>query len=162
MKAAFAYDTSLCPCCGKPRRLAHLLDLYERNYRLVEQLVPELDLPFDQATSKSGSDLPLHLSVLARDRFTATFKLTYEFTDANGTRRQPDLLVRIYRDARVAEALNEPERPHWLAQEGGAPEAQQFLSDQWSRNQMLGKWLDYLLSHGHGFGMTARPRLAAA
>jgi len=36
-----------CPCCGKPRRIAHLLDLYERNYQLLERLIPELELPFE-------------------------------------------------------------------------------------------------------------------
>lgn len=154
-----AKENSLCPCCGKPHRLAHLLDLYERNFRLVEQLVPELELPFDQATSRSGTDLPLHLRVLARDRYTVTFKLTYEFTDAQGLRRHPDLVLRVYRDARVAEALNDPQRPHWIARDEGDPEAGRYLKDQWSRNQMLGKWLEYLLEHGHGFGMAARPRL---
>lgn len=152
----------MCPCCGKPRRLAHLLDLYERNFQLIERLVPELELPFTTAVSRSDSDLPLHLSVLDRDRYTVTFKLTYEFTDDSGIRRQPDLVVRVYRDARVVEALSEPQRPHWLAKDEGDPEAGRFLNSQWSRNLMLGKWLEYLLEHGHGFGMAARPRLEPA
>lgn len=152
----------LCPCCGKPRRLAHLLDLYEHNYRRVERLLPELDVPFDAAVSRSASDLPLHLKVLERDRYTVTFKLTYEFTDADGVRRQPDLVLRVYRDAQVVEALNDPERPHWLARGEGDPEAHRFLNAQWSRNLMLSKWLEYLLEHGHGFGMSARPRLEPA
>lgn len=151
--------SDLCPCCGKPRRLAHLLDLYESNYRAVERLVPELDLPFSEAVSTSQSDLPLHLTVLERDRYTATIRLTYQFVDAAGVRRQPDIVVRIYRDARVAEALSCRERPPWLAAEEGDPLASAFLGEQWRRNLMLGKWLDYLLGHGHGFGMAARPRL---
>lgn len=152
----------LCPCCGKPRRLAHLLDLYERNYRLVQRLLPEMELPFERAVSRSGTDLPLHLSVIERDRYTVTFRLTYEFVDESGTRRQPDILVRAYRDAGVAEALECNHRPPWLAQDESDPQAGEFLSVQWRRNLMLGKWLEYLLDHGHGFGMAARPRTAEA
>jgi len=154
-----AKESHICPCCGKPRRLAHLLDLYERNFKLLQQLVPELELPFDNAISRSDSDLPLHLTVLDRDRYTATFKLTYIFDDGASAQRQPDLVVRIYRDARVVEALKQPQRPHWLAKDDGDPEAGRFLKDQWGRNLMLGKWIEYLLEHGHGFGMAARPRL---
>lgn len=150
---------NLCPCCGQPRRLAHLLDLYDRNFQLLQRLLPELEMPFDQAVSHSATDLPLHLTVMERDRYTATCKLTYEFTGADGVRRQPDLWVRIYRDARVVEALNCTHRPPWMAEEGGDPQAGRFLNDQWMRNVMLGKWLEYLLEHGHGFGLSARPRL---
>ena len=143
---------------GQPRRLAHLLDLYERNYRLIERLIPELDIPFQDAVSKSGTDLPLHLTVGERDRYTVTFKLTYEFVDAEGIRRQPDIWVRVYRDATMAEALECSHRPPWQAEDDADPKAWQFLNEQWRRNLMLGKWLEYLLDHGHGFSLTARPR----
>ena len=69
---------------------------------------------------------------------------------ARGTRRQPDLWVRLYRDASVAEALSCKERPPWRAEEEGE-EAHDFLSAQWRRNLLLGKWLEYLLDQGHGF-----------
>src|SRR3546814_14517731 len=68
--------THLCPCCGKPRRIAHLLELYERNYRMLLRLLPELD---SQATnqrtvSRSEHDCPLHLEVVERDRYTQTVR----------------------------------------------------------------------------------------
>lgn len=152
----------LCPCCGQPRRLAHLLDLYERNFKSLQRLVPELQLPFDHAISRCDGDLPLHLTVLERDRYTVTFKMTYVFEGDQGAHRQPDLVIRVYRDAQVVEALKQPQRPHWLAKDDADPAAGKFLSDQWGRNLMLGKWLEYLLEHGHGFGMAARPRLVPA
>jgi uncharacterized protein len=142
--------------------LAHLMDLYERNFRLLQQLLPELELPFASATSQAANDPPLLLDVMARDRYTVTFRLSYEFVDPQGVRRQPDLWVRVYRDAGVAEALTCSERPPWRAEEGGDPLAEQFLSEQWRRNLLLGKWLDYLLERGHGFSLSARPRAAAA
>jgi uncharacterized protein YqiB (DUF1249 family) len=147
---------------ARPVRIAALIELYERNFRLIECLAPELELPFDDATSYSSTDLPLRLTVLERGRYTAAFRLTYEFAEAGGTRLDPDLKIRVYRDARLAEALTRPMRPAWLATDEGDPQALQYLDDQWARNLLLHKWLHYLLGHGHGFGLAARPRVAAA
>jgi uncharacterized protein YqiB (DUF1249 family) len=149
-----------CPCCGKPRRIAHLMDLYERNYRLLEQLLPELELPFERAVSRSATDLPLVLSVVERAPYTSEFRLTYEFNAPEGKRLEPDMWIKVYRDARVAEALQCGKHLPWLAAEEGDPQASKFLHDQWSRNHTLGKWLEYLLEHGHGFTIAARPRSA--
>ncbi|HUS23367.1 MAG TPA: DUF1249 domain-containing protein [Candidatus Binatia bacterium] len=146
---------------ARPLRISALMDLYERNFRLVQRLLPELELPFDDAVSRSRTDLPLRLTVIERGRYTAAFRLTYEFAEGDVRAMEPDLRVRVYRDAQLAEALNRPQRPHWLAAEEGDPAAMQYLDEQWSRNLLLNKWLTYLLEHGHGFGMAARPRLHA-
>lgn len=145
----------------RPPRLAYLVELYERNFRLLQRLLPELDAPFDRAVSHSNSDCPLHLQITTRDRYTMTLRLSYEFIDDQGVRRQPDLWLRVYRDAGVVEALECEERPPWLAADEADPAAEAFLTAQWRRNLMLNKWLDYLLEHGHGFGMSERPRLPA-
>jgi hypothetical protein len=147
---------------ARPVRISALHELYERNFRLIECLAPELEMPFDDAFSYSSTDLPLRLTVLERGRYTTAFRLTYEFADASGTVMEPDLKVRVYRDARLAEALTCPSRPAWLATEEGDPQALRYLDDQWGRNLLLHKWLHYLLGHGHGFGLAARPRLAVS
>jgi uncharacterized protein YqiB (DUF1249 family) len=147
-----------CPCCGKPRRIAHLLDLYERNYQLLERLVPELELPFERAVSRSTTDLPLVLTTVERAPYTSELRLTYEFNGPEGKRLEPDMWVKVYRDARVAEALHCGKHLPWLAADEGDPEAGKFLHDQWARNHMLAKWLEYLLEHGHGFSVASRPR----
>jgi uncharacterized protein len=153
---------SLYRCAGS-LGIGRLLDLYERNFLLVQRLLPELNLPFDHAVSKSESDLPLHLIALERGRWTSSFRLTYEFESATGeARREPDMWVKVYRDAGVAESLFCARRPPWLAAEEGDPEAGRFVSEQWDRNIMLYKWLQYLLEHGHGFSLAARPRMVAA
>lgn len=151
-------STDRCPCCGRPRRLAHLLDLYERNYLLLERLIPELELPYERAVSRSASDLPLQLIVVERAPYTSELRLTYEFDDEQGHRLEPDIWIKVYRDARVAEVLHCGKRPPWLAVDDADPEAGRFLHDQWARNHMLAKWLEYLLEHGHGFTIAARPR----
>ena len=150
-----------CPCCGQPRRIAHLVDLYERNFALLERLIPELNLPYERAVSRSATDLPLLLTVVERAPYTAELRLTYEFREADGSRvLSPDMWIKVYRDARVAEALDCGQRPTWLAQVFGDAVARDYLHDQWGRNHLLAKWLEYLLEHGHGFAIAARPRLA--
>jgi len=146
---------------ARPVRISALLELYERNFRLIQRLVPELELPFDDARSHSRSDLPLRLTVLERGRYTAAFRLTYEFAGSQEY-ASPDLSVRVYRDAHLAEALTCSGRPAWTAAGEGDPAAWDYLDNQWGRNLLLHKWLDYLLEHGHGFGMAGRPRIVQA
>lgn len=136
-------------------RIGTLIDLFERNYRLIERLVPELDLPFVSAISRAEHDLPLHLIVLERGKFTASFRLSYQIEG----RFEPDVWVKLYRDAQLAETLYCATRPPWLALDESDPEALRYLNAQWKRNVMLNKWLHYLLHHGHGFGMASRPRV---
>lgn len=138
-------------------RISALLDLYERNFRQLQMLIPDLDFPFNEAVSRSTTDLPLSLCVTERGPYTAAFQLTYEFQESGEKcPPQPNLHVRVYRDARMAEALTCPLRPVWCADEA----ASQYLDDQWGRNLLLFKWVQYLLEQGHGFGMAGRPRSA--
>lgn len=126
---------------------------------MLLRLLPELDAQAtkQRTVSRSEQDCPLHLEVVERDRYTQTVRLTYEFTDESGVRRQPDLWVRLYRDASVAEALQCNQRPPWQAEDDADPAAHAFLSAQWRRNLLLNKWLDYLLERGHAFD--AQPSL---
>lgn len=135
-------------------RLGALHVLYERGFQLAQQLVPELELPFVSAVSEVTGEPPLYLSTIARDRYTSCFRLTYELDGAC----TPDLHIKAYRDARVAEALQCSTRPPWRAADGADPEALQFLDAQWRRNAMMVKWLAYLVERGHGFVHAARPR----
>lgn len=128
---------------------------------MLHRLLPQMDrLPL-RSVSRSDRDVPLHVEVKERDRYTLTLHLTYEFVDDKGSRRQPDLWVRLYRDAGVAEALQCKERPPWRAEEEGE-QAHDFLSAQWRRNLMLEKWLHYLLEQGHGFDAVEEPADAIA
>ena len=48
---------------ARPVRIAALIELYERNFRLIECLAPELEFPFEDAVSYSSTDLPFDSSV---------------------------------------------------------------------------------------------------
>jgi uncharacterized protein len=147
---------------ARPVRIAALMELFERNFQLLERLVPDLELPFGDAVSRSGGNPALRLNVIERGRYTSAFRLSYEFPDGDGEpqRREPDLSVRVYRDARLAEALSCSRRPPWRAETESDPAVWRFLDDQWGRNLLLHKWLEYLLDSGYGFGLAGRPRPA--
>ena len=63
----------------------------------------------------------------------------------------PDLLVRIYHDALMAEAMacTRHHRHAALKEFDTRPGAE--LSRRWTRNVMLNKWLEYCVDKGHRF-----------
>jgi uncharacterized protein YqiB (DUF1249 family) len=67
----------------------------------------------------------------------------------------PDLSVRVYHDARMAEALacgasqRHPLLATFETQRGSE------LERRWSRNMMLNKWLEYCADRGHPAGRDA-------
>jgi len=142
---------------AQPRSFTGLMALYESNYRRFERLAPELDLPFDEATSR-GEDAVLYLRVLERCRYTTTVNLTYWFGEGADARPDPDLRLRIYRDAQMAEAVYCDSRSRYAALAGLPDIDDDVLENQWPRNLLLNKWLSYCLARGHSFGGAHRPR----
>jgi uncharacterized protein YqiB (DUF1249 family) len=62
------------------------------------------------------------------------------------------MLVRVYHDAALAEAVGgrEGHRHHLLRALAASHSGE--LDRRWRANIMLNKWLDYLLDKGHRFG----------
>lgn len=136
------------------------MSLYESNYRRLLRLIPEKRFAYDAAVSRSELDHDLHLQVLARDKYTLTLRLTYLFREGLNAdpadQANPDLVVRVYHDAGLAEAMDH--RDYAPAPKGAYAER---LADSWRRNVLLNKWLDFLLGRGHGFALAGRPRVLA-
>lgn len=139
-------------------RIASLPELHERNFLLLQRLLPELPPPFSVAVSRAPGEPELHLRVTARGRYTLGLRLCYRIA-ADG--EQPDFWIRAYLDARVAEATAASSRPRWTVRDESDPALLDYLAGSWQRNLMLHKWLDYLLERGHGFEMAGRPRRPA-
>ncbi len=128
---------------------ARLMDLYEQNYILMRRLAPELPAPKVGAISQVPGALDLHLRALERFRYTSECQLTYQFLREHGLLLQPDLRIRIYHDARLAEVLSWTPRhtsPFQLLEED-----QSQLKMKWKANRFLYKWLHYCLGQGHQF-----------
>lgn len=151
-------DSYIVPECLIARRsLGALMSLYEGNFLKLMALAPVLGHPLANRqpsralVSRSDQDLDLYLSVEGQARYTADLRLTYLFPEADGTVPDPDLRLRLYRDAGMVEVVGwaGTHRHPLLLQL--AREAGRELDRRWSRNMMLGKWLDYLADRGHAF-----------
>ncbi len=113
-----------------------------------ETVVPAMD----EAMSAS---IPLELSQLTHEPYTTTFNLTYKFSSCSGKPREPDLLIRLYHDARSCEVLSGlvPGRRYEERRTRELGEGQRL-------NRFLNKWLGYCLRQGHCFGPQTERRTA--
>lgn len=143
----------LLPVSWRSRRgdFVSLMTLYESNYVRLRRLVPHIaDLAGEQI-STVANDCPLFLRLEERGRYTTTFTLTYLFDTPAGQIADPDLQVRVYHDARLAEVLS---CARWHRHQVLATIKNHLycqLGDRWLRNVMLNKWLDYCVERGHCF-----------
>lgn len=136
-----------------PGSFGGLMALYESNYIKLDHLLGESRTGDVQAVSRTPGDLPLYLTQEAQDsqRYTQDLRLTYLFRNSGPAVADPDLRVRIYLDARVAEVRG------WAVhhRHGVLLHLRRCygreLDRRWARNMMLSKWLDYLLERGHSF-----------
>lgn len=139
---------------SRPRSFVALMSLYESNYLRLGWLAGDLRALGVRQVSHVARDCDLLLTVCERARYTSTVQLTYLLGD--GGEPAPDMLLRIYHDARLVEALD------WArAHEHGALAAlrrrlERELDRRWARNVMLNKWLEYCVERGHRFLPPAR------
>lgn len=138
----------------EPGAFAALMDLYESNYINVRRLAPALPNCPTHLISQIPDGLALHLRLLERTRYTSEISLTYQFNQADTLYVEPNLHIRIYHDARLAEVLAAHLRhlPAFDAESllthrtDGAQ-----LYRRWKANRFLFKWLHYCLRQGHRF-----------
>lgn len=131
--------------------------LYEGNFLKLTAMAPGLRSPGARAPAAAGlmsradRDLDLHLTVEGEARYTVDLRLTYLFPDPAGLVADPDLRLRLYRDAGMVEVLGWSGTHRHPVLQRLARDAGRELDRRWSRNMMLGKWLDYLGDMGHAF-----------
>ena len=144
-------DSLLVPqCLYRPGTFTGLMTLYESNYIKLHNLTAAFDWRSDSVISASPDDMDLHATIMRREPYTTTLKLTYWFPEAENVRvADPDLILRVYHDARLTEAVSGRERHchHKLRELAASSGAE--LDRRWRVNMTLNKWLDYLFDVGH-------------
>jgi uncharacterized protein YqiB (DUF1249 family) len=136
---------------ARPVSFVSLMTLYESNYIRLRALVGDVRRLAGRTVSSVPGDIDLHLEVLEHSPYTSILRLTHFFADADAGAAvaEPDLEVRVYHDARLAEASRCPARvrhPALAALHDGLPAT---LGERWRRNMLLNKWLDYCAERGH-------------
>ncbi len=138
-----------------PGSFSALMDLYERNYIQIRRLLPVMPPASAVRVSQTPGGLDLHLRIIERCPYTSELILTYQFGRDDGPPiAEPDLRIRVYHDARLAEAMAAHLRHHAalstdLLDTGRADRASLYL--RWRINRFLYKWLSYCLRQGHRF-----------
>ena len=147
-------DSLIVPqCVYRPGSFTGLMTIYESNFMKLAHLVGDLDFIGTPWISAVAGDCDLYLECTRRDPYTSTLRLTYWFEEGEGERvADPDLTVRVYHDARLAEARGACVSHRHTVLRALANGHSIELDRRWHSNIMLNKWLDYLLETGHRFG----------
>jgi uncharacterized protein len=133
----------------RPKSFAGLMALYESNYLRLLRLIPELHRLDGYYRSTVAGDCDLHVEILERSRYTITMSLSYFFYEDDVRVADPDMLVRVYLDGQLAEAMRYSGE-HRHAELRRLLRAQRHeLDSRWRRNVVLNKWSEYLMDQGH-------------
>ena len=158
----------------KPGRLQ---ELQTEIYRQLQLLIPDQIAHYDSFRSQVHGSPLLRMDILERHPYTHFVRLTYQFNKADSIEIAPDAHIRVYNDARLAEATSFDHVQGFNRQAHGpgkTPEKSpvsverlssgsrnrllspsswfqplQVLQRSWRQNQALDKWLSYLLHQGH-------------
>ena len=134
-----------------PVDFVSLMDMYEDNYIKLRKLIPDVHQINGSAISASPGHLNLHLQIVERSKFTTTLRLSYCFNDNGESRLEPNLKIRIYHDACLAEVMSGNLHHGRLVLDHLPADA---LKEKWKLNRFLSKWLKYCLRQNHGFLVT--------
>lgn len=135
-----------------------LMDLYEKNYALLSRLIPDLDKMTVKTESRVNGSPALYLSIEEQCKYTTMLSITYYFEGSEGNSiADPDLQIRIYHDARQAEAMSCKKTGLLTGKIGQTPIkrlgniSRSMIDSKWENNLFLEKWLKYTLAQGHQF-----------
>lgn len=148
---------ALCPVTwrARPRSFTSLMTLYESNYIRLGWLVPGLKKIEGSLRSEVSGEPSLELSVVEQCRYTTALQLTYLFGEGAEAAREPELGIRVYHDARLAEACGAGGAPSHPGLRMLAAGVEPGRGARWSCNMLLNKWLEYCVGSGHRFAAPA-------
>jgi uncharacterized protein YqiB (DUF1249 family) len=153
MNSSVLANDSFCAASwrSRPGDFVSLMTLYESNYIRLRQLAEDVFSLPDSQVSAAPDDCPLYLRVVERSPYTVTLTMTYQFVESGAPVTDPDLQLRVYRDAKLAEALGSPRWRGHPAMNAWRRKVTGHIDARWQRNMMLNKWLEYCADRGHHF-----------
>jgi uncharacterized protein len=138
---------------ARPRSFVALMGLYESNYVRLNWLTTGVAGLQGAHRSVVTGDCDLLLTVIERKPYTSTVNLSYSIAE---DLQIPDLRVRVYHDAHLAEAQEWAGTHSQPVLKALRTQAERELDQRWARNVMLNKWLEYCVERGHRFSSATR------
>lgn len=136
---------------AKPRSFVALMTLYESNFIRLHWLVTDARRLAPVSLSRVSGDCTLELKVVDRGPYTTMLCLSYLFGDAGGGDREPALEIRVYHDAKLAEATAVGTTRRAVPWREFIARVEMAAGAGWARNMLLNKWLEYCAARGHRF-----------
>lgn len=121
------------------------------NYRKLLSLIPNIKSFTKVAVGKASQKPDLQLEVLERSAHTLTVKLSHRFNQLPNDLWMPEVEVRIYLDAELAEVLRDHARTNVSRVYKDPGKTTEILNYKWQLNYFLTKWLDHCLSIDYQF-----------
>jgi len=131
-------------------RFGWLMALYAENHDLLQRLFEPAALGPGSYVSSIGDGLDVRLDVLECHPYTSELRLSYGLCDPVTGQPDPSAYVRLYSDARQAEATHCYVGRRWQDVLGMYPPPRRLVNHRLQMNTFLGKWLHYLAERGHG------------
>jgi len=145
-------DSYIVPeCIVRPGSFGGLMALYESNFIKLDRLTGMLADDVSELISIVPGDERLMLAIESASKYTRCLRLTYLFEEEAGEVADPDLIVRVYLDARMTEVRGWANYHRHRVLDGLSQRFRTELDRRWSENMMFSKWLDYLFDCGHSF-----------
>lgn len=133
-----------------PGRFVRLMDFYEDNYARLQRLFAPGSLVPDSYRSSVGDGFDVLLDIVERHAYTTEIRLSYDLHDPVTGLATPSAMLRVYDDARLAEATHCLPGRQLVDVLGPFPAAHTVVEHRLRMNSFLSRWLDYLRQHGHG------------
>lgn len=136
-----------------PKSFAALMEMYETNYMQLRLLCGDLRVLPEVCVSQVAGGIPVRLSILENASHTTTLMLTYLFAGESVNRKdsRPDMVIRVYHDARQAEVVSHRCRLSDGPIKYWRKDLDTMLLCRWRMNRFLYKWTNYLRRQGHHF-----------
>ena len=131
-------------------RFGWLMGLYAENHGRLVRLFEPGGLAAGRYVSSIGDGLDVFLDVVEQHAYTVELRLSYGLLDPVTGEPDPSAHVRLYRDARQAEATHCYVGRRWQDVIGMYPPPAEVVTHRLRMNTFLGKWLQYLAEQGHG------------
>lgn len=130
-------------------RLSYLMEVYAESHRRLARMFDVESLAAGPYVSSVGDGIDVHLEVLERHAYTVDLRMSYAMRDPVTGVPDPSAFIRVYRDARQAEATHCYVGRRWQDVLGLWPDPQVLVGHRMRMNAFLGKWLEFLGEQGH-------------